>query len=342
MSTSVYCCNKICSLQFREDDKQEGDILKLVLLGLDICASFLLTIISLSKHVKESGLNLTDEAAAASVWVFSIIGAIYASVIGGYYCRKLQQKTCSHGLLIGLGGLCYYIGDNLPPLIREHGKELGCNQDCVNVVQIFGIAMLGTATVTYLPVLTDVFSAQKVRKQMMTASVITFLLVVKLTNMDLVYTAIERATSYSCDEEVLIGTWVYYGVYIFLLLFSVYRLLKYVYQKTKENAITQENTTYKHTCVLAVVIALSITAVAASYILADNRLPLACSNITEMNKLGVRLGLWVATALFVLVVLVCLSCLKGTCTVYQDCYHLWEDNVESGPMGFSPIQMCRD
>ena len=312
----------MCSLQFREDDKQEGDILKLVLLGLDICASFLLTIISLSKHVKGSGSDLTDEA-FASVGVFSIVGAIYASVIGGYYWRKLQQKTCSHGLLIGIGGLFYYTGDNLPPLFREHGRELGCDQDCVNVVQIFGIAMLGTATVTYLPVLTDVFSAQKVRKQMMTASVITFLLVVKLTNMDLVYTAIERATSYSCDEEVLIGTWVYYGVYIFfLLLFSVYRMLKYVYQKTKENAITQENTTCKRTCFLAVVIALSITAFAASYILADNRLPLACSNITEMNELGVRLGLWVVTALFVLVVLVCLSCLKGTCTVYQDCYHL--------------------
>ena len=94
--------------QFREDDKQEGDILKLVLLGLDICASFLLTIISLSKHVKGSGLDLTDEA-FASVGVFSIVGAIYASVISGYYCCKLQQKTCSHGLLIGLGGLFYYM-----------------------------------------------------------------------------------------------------------------------------------------------------------------------------------------------------------------------------------------
>ena len=93
----------MCSLQFREDDKREGDILKL-LLGLDICASFLLTIISLSKHVKGSGLDLTDEA-FASVGVFSIVGAIYASVIGGYYWCKLQQKTCSHGLLIGLGGL---------------------------------------------------------------------------------------------------------------------------------------------------------------------------------------------------------------------------------------------
>ena len=97
----------MCSLQFREDDKQEGDILKLVLLGLDICASFLLTIISLSKHVKGSGLDLTDEA-FASVGVFSIVGAIYASVIGGYYCRKLQQ-TCSHGLLIGLKNSLKYI-----------------------------------------------------------------------------------------------------------------------------------------------------------------------------------------------------------------------------------------
>ena len=48
--------------------------------------------------------TMADEA-FASVGVFSIVGAIYASVIGGYYWCKLQQKTCSHGLLIGLGGL---------------------------------------------------------------------------------------------------------------------------------------------------------------------------------------------------------------------------------------------
>ena len=51
--------------------------------------------------------TMADEA-FASVGVFSIVGAIYASVIGGYYCRKLQQ-TCSHGLLIGLKNSLKYI-----------------------------------------------------------------------------------------------------------------------------------------------------------------------------------------------------------------------------------------
>ena len=308
----------MCSLQFREVDKLERDALKLLVLVMDIFASFVLTRISYSKHVKGSGSDLTDEA-KMSVWIFSFTGATYALFICSYYCLKLKQKNVSkllsehgHGLLIGIGGLCYYIGDNLPPLIKEYGGELACDQECVSGVQIFGIAMLDTATIAYLPVLSDVF----VRKQTMTAPFITISLVVKSTHMDLVYTATERATSYSCDEEVLIATWVYYGVYIFFLsLFSVYRILKYEYQKTKNNTITQQNTTCRCTCFLAVFIALSITAFAACYILADNRLPLACSNVTETNQLEVRLGLWVATVLLGFVLLVCSSCymwMKGT------------------------------
>ena len=68
-------------------------------------------------------------------------------------------------MLIAFGGLCYYIGDNLPPLIREYGGELDCDQECVDVVQIFGIVTLGAATVTYLPVLTDVFSTDTDNKE---------------------------------------------------------------------------------------------------------------------------------------------------------------------------------
>jgi len=231
----------MCSLQFREDDKLEGDLLKLLVLVIDIFASFVLTGISYSKHVKGSGSDLTYEA-AASVCVFSIIGALYASFVASNCCRLQEQtRNCSkllsehgHGLLIAFGGLCYYIGDNLPPLIREYGVELDCDQECVNVLQIFSIITLGFATVFYLPVLTDVFSVRKriVPEEMTLAHVVVLLLLAKLTNMDVVYRAIDRDASYSCNEEVLIVAWVYYGVYIFFFsFFSVYRMLKYEYQR---------------------------------------------------------------------------------------------------------------
>ena len=276
----------------------------------------MLTGISYSKHVKGSGSDLTDEAAAASVRVFSIIGVLYALFILCNYC-KLQEQTrnypellSEHGqsLLIGIGGLCYYIGDNLPPLIKEYGGELDCDQECVSGVQIFGIAMLGIATAFHLAVLTDVFSVRKriVPEEMTLAHVVVLLLLAKLTNMDIVYRAIERDASYSCNEEVMIGAWAYYGVYIiFFSFFSVYRMWKYEYQKTNENTNTQENTTCICTCFLAVVIGLLISAFAASYSMAYNRLPLACSNITEAVQLAVRLGLWGATILCSFVVLVC-------------------------------------
>ena len=178
--------------------------------------------------------------------------------------------------------------------------------------------MLGIATTFHLAVLTDVFSVRKriVPEEMTLAHVVVLLLLAKLTNMDVVYRAIDRDASYTCNEEVMIGAWVYYGVYIcFFLFFSVYRMWKYEYQKTNENTNTQENTTCRCTCFLAVVIGLLISAFAASYSMADNRLPLACSNITEVDQLAVRLGLWGATALFGLVVFACWCCyiwMKGT------------------------------
>ena len=65
--------------------------------------------------------------------------------------RKHKQNTS-----IALGGLCYYIGDNLPPLIREYQKELcGKDQERVDIVQLLKVCMLVIATAIYIPVLVD-------------------------------------------------------------------------------------------------------------------------------------------------------------------------------------------
>ena len=65
--------------------------------------------------------------------------------------RKHKQN-----ISIALGGLCYYIGDNLPPLIREYQKELcGKDQERVDIVQLLKVCMLVIATAIYIPVLVD-------------------------------------------------------------------------------------------------------------------------------------------------------------------------------------------
>ena len=322
---------------------------------MDILTSFVLTATAYSKHTKESGSDTTNEA-KASAGIFGAVGILYALCIIIYYCYKLKQKNCSkllsehgHGLLIAFGGLCYYIGDNLPPLIREYGVELDCDQECAEGVQIFGIVMLGTATVTYLPVLTDVFSAKTdnnekelktenekkknavptytnkelnapmlnrnqdvsdkmTEKETTPVNVVVLLLLAKMTNLDLVYTAIERAASNKCNEKVMGGAWAYYAIYFFAFFaFCLYRMWTYEKEGTKKNTTAQRKTT-RCTHSLAILIAFLITAFAASYILADNRLPLACSGIAETNLYPqgiIRLVLWGVTVMLGVLVFIC-------------------------------------
>ena len=374
-------------------------MLKLGVLIADLATSFALAGISYNLHAKEIH-NTTNHSGIlnASSDVSNAIGAV--AVFGGgglfyflwvliyYICKfiagleKSEQKSCIKSLLtnlcgkirrceisniectgvsIAFGGVCFYIGDNLPPMIRKYGRELNCNQGCVEVLQIFGIFMLGIATVTYIPVLVD--SVHKARshnnnksdevkpllsnyeytipKEMTSAHAVVFLLLAKLTNLDLVYTAIERAASKQCNEKVKGGAWAYYVAYFIAFLgVCVYKIVyKYEYKKAGGNTAahksstvqwngteqhygsgehTERNRTQKNTrrckctctctCILAVSNAILITAFAACYILADTRLPLACSaEIAETDPILdiVRLVLWGATVIFGVAVFFC-------------------------------------
>ena len=100
------------SFQFRNVNKLEGDWLKLVVLA----AHF---------------FNLHYSLLWEDFTHFFIVGTLVR-----------QNTTSEHrwNVSIAIGGLFYYIGDNLPPLIREYQKELCVNdRECVEVVQILGI-----------------------------------------------------------------------------------------------------------------------------------------------------------------------------------------------------------
>ena len=96
------------SFQFRNVNKLEGDWLKLVVLAANFLTSFILAMISLSKHKKENGSDLTDEA-IASLGVFSVVGGLYSSFIVGTLVH--QNTTSEHrwNVSIAIGGLFYII-----------------------------------------------------------------------------------------------------------------------------------------------------------------------------------------------------------------------------------------
>ena len=394
---------------------------------MDIVTSFTLRGIVYSKHLKENGTNETAGAqsgsnmtteAHASVAIFVTLGLVYFLFTLLYYvvcmciCLKSGWK-CSkiwsvhgRGLFIAIGGLCYYIGDNLPPLIREHGGRLDCGEECVEGVQIFGIVMLGIATITYLPVLIDVLPQKrgkdkhvetnteeqiplleggeqtapekKTEEEKTPAHVVVFLLLAKTTNLNLVYTAIERVVPNQCNGRITGGVWAYYTVYFFSFLgLSWYKMWKYngseehenqmgehngseendeenqpgehngseehdrenqlgehngTEEHDRENQLGEHNGTEEHDAenqqeehsmginkrnakaqricskwILPAVIAILLTSFTASYILADNRLPLACSGAAEADLVQdrIRLVLWGVNVLLGILVLVC-------------------------------------
>ena len=74
----------------------------------------------------------------ASVVILCLVGVVYSVIIIVYYlcqCKeeyskfkdKCMFKSKSHtyiltGLLVAFGGLCYYLGENLPPVVKRYKK----------------------------------------------------------------------------------------------------------------------------------------------------------------------------------------------------------------------------
>ena len=258
---------------------------------MDIIVSFVLAGIFFHKnnHPGSSGHGM------GALLVFGSFGVVYI-VIVVYYINKwktasslMKKAVTQQGILIGLGGLCYYVGDNLPPIIVNYADELGCGQECVRNIRIAGAVLLGTASVTYLPILVDgVFPRNTVldieegdEDEEDATHVVVFLLLAKSTNMDLMYTAIERIASRT--QCVLIGGWVLWGIYfLFFTPVTVYGMCKYEIADSKK----------KCALILAVITGVLITVFAACYTLADNRNPLGCSGNNIYAQDVARLCLW--------------------------------------------------
>ena len=266
----------------------------------------ILTSLALSIIANVEGVNATSSvktgAAKASVAIFGIVTSVYIVITVVYYSWKFIQlmstpelrqerttlKKYGNGIVIALGGLFYFFGDNFSPLVIKYAEELHCDQDCIFRTQTAGIVVLGLATVTYLPILIDPQVPDAEQDKGIPA---TLLLVPKITNLDLVYTAIERVASNDCDK-VMMGSWTYWGIYIFV--FTVTSVIQSYVSHRKEELFSEGIKRQIYYTICSIIPGVLISLFAASYILADNRLPLACTGSAEdisfRNKVWV--GLW--------------------------------------------------
>ena len=252
-------------------------------------------------------------------------------------------KSClqkyGKGIITALGGLFYFFGDNFSPLVFKYAEELYCDEGCIFRAQTAGIIILGFAIITYLPILINPDAPNAEQDNMIPGSL---LLVTKITNLDLVYTAIERAASNDCDK-VLVGSWIYWSIYIFV--FTVTSVIQsYVSHKKKApqpihiqytkgteeidertsffspDSWTRERTRSQkfYYTICAIIPGVFISLFAASYILADNRLPLACTG--SAKDISSRSKVWVGLWAFAFVNLA----MFGVWYMCKRCWHMCE------------------
>lgn len=254
----------IIFLQFKVVEQlAETDFVKLVVLIFEMLASFTFALISISKSSQLRGDNLFLLSGSglaeingtggpqdmsqvgrgegvASMVIFSIAMVIYIVVV--CLCiiiPALYQEILSVvAILTAVGGFFYLIGDNLPPLVREYGEQLSCNQTCVEQTESAGLIMLALAAFLYLPIVIsgkfEIRSDKSPDKSLKTpGSVAALLLLAKLTDLDIVYTLIERIASGVCPRESTVtAAWVYYGIFVLaFLVFSLLAINFYMFNK---------------------------------------------------------------------------------------------------------------
>ena len=268
------------------------------MLTVELIISLCLTATSLSKSVHLAGNGSVNgsnpvtpngthsSAAIASVVLFIIVGVLYiVAIVVGFLLlwwkeskvQHLFQKNAARGIFVAIGGLFYYIGDNLPPLVEEYAEELSCSPNCVEQTQVTGIVMLAIATTTYLPIaINAIFTHNKdeddLDEEQITSRIAVFLLMAKITDLDLVYTSIERIIPRTCDETIVGGTWAYYAIYVIVFMVVTVYAVWCICKKTKKFWVVFN--------------ALLICLFMACYILADNRLPLGCTGSLMDDRLA--------------------------------------------------------
>ena len=264
------------------------DLIKMVALGCEFFASFLQALMF--------AIQGDERAEAISALVLSValptVVYIVGAIISFIYIVRNESQYWVQAISVMIGGLLYLVGDNLPPVMEEYGGQLNCTEGsvCFQQVQAATFGLLVISAIGYFPSFIHRAFTHKSEDESHSktpVSVKIFALMASLTELDLVYTAIQRLSSTCPDNSTVISTWVYWALYTvaFLVL-----LLLSVSMQIKRKECFDTTCSCIHSILIFICLAL--------YLLADNMLPLACTDSVSTNTDTLRIiqaSLWAPT-----------------------------------------------
>jgi hypothetical protein len=295
--------NSLLSLELirRHGATHNHDTVKVLTLAFQVLGDFIIAMVSLTDQNP-------DDLVLAKLVVFSLIASTILVVtlldVSRSICtnkrpiheNKEEWLVTASQLLIILGVVSYYIGDNLPGIIDEFPEELNCDPQCEENVLIVGVFFLFLAltTFTFLP---DLF--RKINKiinedydidhlcqeKFKTFQVQFFVLhmIGLILDFDAVYTAVwvyAFVDVENCDTNNIIGssfciatgwiTWTIYALVFGYYLTHIRRIIKHFTSCKMETEHWVINGLFFGTLLLF------FTTFFPVHILADNVEPLSC------------------------------------------------------------------
>ena len=128
-----------------------------LLYAAEFIASFVLTTCIFANDISDS--TDSDAAAIASVIFFILLALVYlvfcTVAIIYHLCRRDwgKKEAAAYIIMTTLGGICYFVGDNLSPIFQKYADKLDCSDElCTSRIKQTGVVFMTLATaIFFLP-----------------------------------------------------------------------------------------------------------------------------------------------------------------------------------------------
>ena len=122
----------------------------------EVIASFVLTTCIFANDISDS--TDSDAAAIASVIFFILSALVYLLFCTGaiiyYLCRRDwgKKEVAAYIIMTTIGGICYFVGDNLSPIFQQYADQLNCCELCTSRIKQSGYFFMSlAAAIFFLP-----------------------------------------------------------------------------------------------------------------------------------------------------------------------------------------------
>ena len=129
-----------------------------LLLAVEIVASFVLPTCIFANDISADSTD-SVAAAIASVIFFILLALVYLvfCTVAIIYCLCRRdwgmKEVAAYIIMTALGGICYFVGDNLSPIFQQYADELHCSDElCTSRIKQTGVVFMTLATaIFFLP-----------------------------------------------------------------------------------------------------------------------------------------------------------------------------------------------